>query len=444
MLQTGDIVKGQLSGQQYKVIARLGEGGQGSVFLASGGRDQIAIKWYHRQTATEQQQKMIAKLISMGPPRGESGKRFVWPQDIVAKAGLPSFGYVMPAVDLKSYAELGQVWARLRPSPGMKQRCRISWQLAQAYRQLHLAGYCYRDISMGNFLFDPASGDVLIIDNDNIGINQQSGSKILGTMEFMAPEVIVGKATPSTSTDLYSLAVLLFYFWIWHHPMHGMLEYSVRVWDIPAKRMIYGERPVFIFDPRDASNRLPADPEYQTPLRFWDVCPKSIQDLFIRSFTDGIKNPDRRVTEGEWVRAFRQLENQTVRCPHDRAENFWQPGMKQVQCWHCKRRFDAPPSFVVSTSSGLNQILVLPETKLKRGELEPYCDESVMEEIAAEVVQNPNNPNVWGLKNLTADSWFFTPADGSDEREVVPGRSMPIIAGHSLRMGLQTMLRVEV
>ena len=85
---------------------------------------------------------MIARLIRMGPPGGEAGRRFVCALDVVTKKGDLSFGYVMPAVNLKSYAELGQVWARLRPTPGMRQRCRISWQLAQAYRQLHLAGYC--------------------------------------------------------------------------------------------------------------------------------------------------------------------------------------------------------------------------------------------------------------------------------------------------------------
>ncbi|MDD4682730.1 MAG: protein kinase [Eubacteriales bacterium] len=444
MLLIGDTVQGLLGSRHYRIIDRLGEGGQGAVFLADDERGEVAVKWYHRQNAVEQQREMIARLIRMGPPGGEAGRRFVWPLDVVTKKGDLSFGYVMPAVNLKSYAELGQVWARLRPTPGMRQRCRISWQLAQAYRQLHLAGYCYRDISMGNFLFDPKSGEVLIIDNDNIGINQQSGSRILGTMEFMAPEVITGRQVPSTSTDLYSLAVLLFYFWIWHHPMHGMLEYNVRVWDIPAKKRIYGEMPVFIFDPRDGSNRLPADPEYQTPLRFWDACPKSIRDLFIRSFTDGIRNPDRRVTEGEWVHAFRQLENQIARCPHDRAENFWQPGMKQLQCWHCHRRFDAPPRFVISSSSGLKHVLVLPETKLRRSELEPFCSEESMDEVVAEVIQNPNNPNVWGLRNLTGESWQFMPADGSEPREVVSGRAVPISAGHEVKIGYQTNLRIEV
>ena len=55
---------------------------------------------------------------------------------------------------------------------------------------LHLNGYCYRDISSGNMV-DPDTGDVLICDNDNVGINRQSDSQVDGTYEFMAPEVII-------------------------------------------------------------------------------------------------------------------------------------------------------------------------------------------------------------------------------------------------------------
>ena len=117
-----------------------------------------------------------------------------------------------------------------------------------------------------------------------------------------------------------------------------------------------------------------------------------------------IRNPDRRVTEGEWVHAFRQLENQIARCPHDRAENFCSPD-EAIAVLALSSPFDAPPRFVISSSSGLKHVLVLPETKLRRSELEPFCSEESMDEVVAEVIQNPNNPNVWGLRNLTGESW---------------------------------------
>ena len=59
--------------------------------------------------------------------------------------------------------------------------------------------------------FDPDTGDVLICDNDNVSANGIDNSSVYGTPRFMAPEIVMGQAKPSRNTDLYSLAVLLFY-----------------------------------------------------------------------------------------------------------------------------------------------------------------------------------------------------------------------------------------
>ena len=40
----------------------------------------------------------------------------------------------------------------------------------------------------------------------------------------MAPEIVRGQAKASTETDLFSLAVLLFYMLFMHHPLEGARE----------------------------------------------------------------------------------------------------------------------------------------------------------------------------------------------------------------------------
>ena len=93
----------------------------------------------------------------------------------------------MERINTERYAELGEVWAHLKPVPGFSSLCAISYGLANSYRALHLSGHCYRDISPGNLMFDPQTGHVLICDNDNVGINRQSRCQVWGTMEYMAP-----------------------------------------------------------------------------------------------------------------------------------------------------------------------------------------------------------------------------------------------------------------
>ena len=35
-----------------------------------------------------------------------------------------------------------------------------------------------------------------------------------------------------------------------------------------------------------------------------------------------------------------------------------------------------------------------------------------MDTVVGEVVQNPNNPNLWGIKNKSKDNWTYIRADG--------------------------------
>ena len=76
--------------------------------------------------------------------------------------------------------------------------------------------------------FDPDTGDVLICDNDNVSANGIDNSSVYGTPRFMAPEIVMGQAKPSRNTDLYSLAVLLFYMFMMGHPLEGKLEAALR------------------------------------------------------------------------------------------------------------------------------------------------------------------------------------------------------------------------
>ena len=62
----------------------------------------------------------------------------------------------------------------------------------------------------------------------------------------MAPEIVTGKAKPSRNTDLFSLAVLLFYMFMLNHPLEGKREARIKCMDIPAMNMLYGTDPLCI------------------------------------------------------------------------------------------------------------------------------------------------------------------------------------------------------
>jgi len=52
----------------------------------------------------------------------------------------------------------------------------------------------------------------------------------------------------------------------------------------------------------------------------------------------------------------------------------------------------------------------------------------------AEIVRNPQNPNIWGLKNLSAQKWVITRQDASTQ-DVEPGRSVTLQTGIRINFG---------
>ncbi|MGA2934245.1 MAG: serine/threonine-protein kinase [Methanomicrobiales archaeon] len=432
-LEPGQKVKAEMMKITLTVKRKLGEGTQGEVYLVDGPHGQQALKWYKPAQATLDQIAAIRALVQAGPPRGAAGARFIWPLDLVTAQGQPQFGYLMRLIDTSRFAELGEVQAHLKPVPGFRSLTRISYQLANSYRALHLSGLCYRDISDGNLMFDPIGGEILICDNDNVGVNRQSRSQVWGTMEYMAPEIIRGEADPSTETDLHSLAVLLFNLWCWHHPFHGRMEYELRVWDIPAKRKVYGN-PVFIFNPADSRNSPPPDPDYQTVRARWGYCPASLRDLFTRAFTAGVHEPRRRVTEGEWQRLFLQLSDGTIPCPSCRAENIWEPGGKILACWNCSSSIPLPPKLVVTTSFGTHHVLLTDGATIAQSVITPGSRDDADPAPVGQVVRNPADPAIWGIRNLSRVVWHVIFPDGQS-LDVPSQKSVPLNPGTRIDMG---------
>jgi DNA-binding helix-hairpin-helix protein with protein kinase domain len=410
---------------EFSVIKKIGEGTQGEVYLVRSPDEEKTVKWYKPGQATPEQRAAVQYLVRTGPPYGAAGRRFIWPLDLVTAPDSKQFGYLMDLIDTQKFSELGEVWAHIKPVPNLSALCEISYQLANSYRALHLSGHCYRDISAGNLMFDPKTGNVLICDNDNVGVNRQSRCQVWGTMEYMAPELIRGNADPSTVTDLHALSVLLFYLWVWHHPFHGEMEYQYHCWDIPAKKQVYGIDPVFVFDPDNPKNRLPQDPDYTVARRRWALCPPDLQTFFIRAFTGGLFNPDLRVTEGEWQSIFHALKDTLVQCPKCHAENFTSLQDSRVSCWHCHTDIPVPPYLAIQRSTSPGYLALSLGTTILERHIQGVNGAQEGDIVLARVVPHPTISGAAGIRNLTDRTWQAVFPKGTVSA-VPPGRAVPL------------------
>jgi hypothetical protein len=471
VLKAGQTVRAETSGLACEVGELLGSGGQGEVYRATLGGRPVALKWYLPAAATAEQRAALEVLIKKGRP----AERFLWPLELVSAPGVAGFGYVMPLRE-RRYRGIADLMKR-RIDPTFRALATAGLALADSFLQLHARGLCYRDISFGNVFIDPDTGDVLICDNDNVAVDGEGCGGVLGTPRFMAPEVVRGDARPSTQTDLFSLAVLLFYLLMMHHPLEGAREAAIRCLDLPAMTRLYGTEPVFIFDPHDTSNR-PLPGCHDNALAFWPIYPQFLRDLFTKAFTAGIHDPQHgRVRESEWRSAMARLRDAIVYCGHCGAEQFYDaerlhaataaplpttsaamaghahrppaapstpfearpanpghngqasdPGGAAGPCWACGRSSALPPRLHV----GRHVVMLNHDARLYPHHVDEQRLYDFSQPVAA-VTRHPAHPSIWGLKNLSQENWVISGMDGL--RDVPPGRSVTLTPGLRIHFG---------
>lgn len=427
LLTPGQVLQ-TLTGQTCEVEQFLGGGGQGEVYKVSFCGTPVALKFFFPHMATDNQRKGIEYLLQKQAP----DSRFLWPLDIVTSADIPGFGYLMPLrpSNFKNIIDL----MKRRIDPSFKALCIAGRQLADSFLKLHALGLCYRDISFGNAFFDPDSGEILICDNDNVAADGTGDSAVLGTPRFMAPEVVRGDAMPSSHTDLYSLSVLLFYLFVIHHPLEGAREAQIHCMDLPAMNRLYGTEPLFIYDPNDESNR-PVPGLHDNACLIWPILPDFIKTLFIQSFTNGLTDPIHgRVRESEWRHAMSRAHDLIFYCACG-AENFYDPEDLQNQgqptpCWSCQQPVKLPYRMRID---GKELVMLNHDTKL----YPHHTQATAMYDFSAAVAsvqQHPNDPTIWGLKNLGSTRWVMTALDGT-LKDVEPGKSATLTQGIRLDFG---------
>lgn len=428
VLAPGTVMRAQ-DGSTVVVGPCIGEGGQGWVFGATTGLgEELALKWYKQ--APPNQREVLADLVERGAP----SNRFLWPRSLVHRDdGLPGFGYVMDlrppdyvglASLLHGFDERGN-----HVDLSFAGTITLCHQLARSFLRLHARGLCYRDINYGNVFFRPEGGDVLICDNDNVGVDGTTGG-VLGAPGFMAPEVVrmlagpgaPGARPPSARTDLHSLAVTLFLVLFLAHPLEGAKTQRGLVnvsWQIEH----YGTDPVFVFDPKDDRNR-PADP---AP-RYWQAYPAFLRDLFLQAFTEGLHDPDARVMEGQWTKAMLRLRDLMTACQHCSGTIFFDPDQPDRPCVHCGAHQDRAPRWL---QIGTTSIVLGPRTQLCSDHLGGDRDDIA---ILGEATQHPQDVHRWGIQNRSHDAWRALDPNG-ETHEVPPGRTIETLPGMRIDFG---------
>jgi eukaryotic-like serine/threonine-protein kinase len=432
ILDKVSVIKDKDGKHEYQVVKLLGAGTQGEVYHVAYENNTLVLKWYFPRMATQRQQNIIQELIDRGSP----SNKFLWPIKLVLADGIDGFGYLMPFKEEKY--KTFTLWLNRKIEPSFRILITACFELARNFRLLHAQGLSYSDISLGNVFFDPSTGDIRIGDTDNIVVNGQQ-SNVSGTPRFMAPELVYdSEASPNEQTDLFSLSVLLFYTLFVNHPLEGKKESAITNLDAAAMTQLYGKEALFIFDPKDDSNR--PDEFHENADIFWKIYPGFLRELFTKAFTKGIDDPrNGRIRESEWMLYMANLRDLICFCSYCEAENFYDPDEQETNseknfkvCHKCGNRFAMPFRLHIDKKI----IMIHDENKLYPHHINLDSQYDFSRPIA-EVTRHPTDPKRAGLKNISNDKWVISTREGKTY-DVEPTKNVPIVLGTKIYFGKST------
>ena len=215
---------------------------------------------------------------------------------------------------------------------------KICIRLARAVRRLHASGLAHSDLSYRNVLVDPLTGDACIIDIDGLVVPDKFPPEVVGTPDFVAPEVVATqhldikdprRKLPSMQTDLHALAVLIYMYLTLRHPLKGRKIHDLND-SARDDALSMGKQALFVEHPDDLSNRINTEHVRDSELPWADtdkmpmaLCGPLIADLFKRAFIDGLHDPAKRPRADDWERALVVTADMLLPCANTDCTGKW-------------------------------------------------------------------------------------------------------------------------
>jgi serine/threonine protein kinase len=213
----------------------------------------------------------------------------------------------------------------------------IGVNLSRGVKKMHQMGLSHSDLSYNNVLVDPQTGSACMIDLDGLVVPGLFPAEVIGTADFIAPEVLATKhlsktdpnrKLPNRLTDLHALACLIYMYLLHRHPLKGG-----KVHDLDTEKddlLSMGEKALFIEHPTDNSNR-PKMHQVSKWDQYWSDITKLpytitgpyLKPLFDRAFIDGLHNPMQRPTAEEWEIALLKTTDLIQVCSNTSCEQKW-------------------------------------------------------------------------------------------------------------------------
>lgn len=257
--------------QNYKIVSHLGEGGMGAVYRATDtvlGRE-VALKMLHSPLINQSQFlerfKKEARVLA----------QLLHPNIAVIYNFIEQGGQHYMVMEYVEGQNLDVLLRKFKPLT-YKMVVPIFIQALEGLQHAHKKGIYHRDIKPSNLILTP-DGTLKLMD---FGIAKIAGeqrmtqvNRVVGTIEFMAPELIEGK-DPSVASDIYAAGVTMYELLAGRLPFENNSDFNMM---------------------QDILKKKPASIE-----KLNNTVPKALSDIVMKALE---KKPENRYAD---ARAFQQ------------------------------------------------------------------------------------------------------------------------------------------
>ncbi len=284
---------------------------------------------------------------------------FCWPEKIVEYNGLT--GIVMPVYRSHFFFQFGSVNNDFLKIKGKEKQgkwfasasnqnrflddrekgdwlsyLRISLLIARSVRRLHAAGLAHSDLSYKNVLISPTTGNATIIDVDGLVVPGKYPPDVVGTPDFIAPEVLATshlsktdpeRKLPTILSDRHALAVMIYNYLLLRHPLRGD-----KVHDLDPHKdelLAMGEKALFVEHPSkenriDPKKAKPSELPWKDTTRLpYTLTGPYLSQLFEQAFIEGLHKPEKRPTADDWENALIKTVDLVQPCVNPKCAQKW-------------------------------------------------------------------------------------------------------------------------
>jgi len=236
----------------------------------------------------------------------------------------------------------------------------ICLHISRGVKRLHAAGLAHSDLSYKNVLIDPVTKTAAIIDIDGLVVPNLFPPDVIGTTDFIAPEVLgtshlnttdPNRKLPNRLTDLHALAVLIYMYLFHRHPLRGG-NYFEGMETEEEEHLLMGSKALFVEHPTDKRNQnfkreygedlsklSPWTDLQKTP---YTIAGPYLKELFELAFIKGLHNPNQRPPAVMWEEALIKTDDLKLQCSNPKCDQKWfvYNNTMNTNCPFCQTKYN--------------------------------------------------------------------------------------------------------